>query len=107
METRSGFAAVPSSIAEVRHAARKQAERLGADAAVMDALTLCVSEAVTNVVVHAYRDGREPGRLELATHRPDGFICVYVRDDGVGMTPRPDRPGAGWGDRKSTRPNSS
>jgi serine/threonine-protein kinase RsbW len=57
----------------------------------------CVSEAVTNVVVHAYRDADQPGDVEIAAHKPDGYICIYVRDRGQGMTPRLDSPGLGLG----------
>jgi anti-sigma regulatory factor (Ser/Thr protein kinase) len=39
------------------------------------AIALCVSETVTNVVVHAYREA-EPGALELDSRQPDGYICL-------------------------------
>lgn len=57
---------------------------------------LAVSEAVTNVVHHAYCD-HEPGpmrvRVEVGTHE----IEVIVEDEGSGMKPRPDTPGLGLG----------
>lgn len=58
---------------------------------------LCVSEAVTNAVVHAYRDHPKPDDIELEARRPDGYLCIYVRDSGLGVRPRPDTPGAGFG----------
>lgn len=56
-----------------------------------------MSEAVTNAVVHAYRDRYEPGAVEVEAQRPNGYLCLYVRDQGSGLTPRPDGPGLGLG----------
>jgi anti-sigma regulatory factor (Ser/Thr protein kinase) len=57
---------------------------------------LAVSEACANVVMHAYAGG-EPGDLEIEAE-PDGdLLRVVVRDEGGGLKPRPDSPGAGLG----------
>jgi anti-sigma regulatory factor (Ser/Thr protein kinase) len=58
-------------------------------------VTLAVSEACTNVVVHAYPDGA-PGVLDVEAEVEDD-LCVVVRDEGRGFAPRPDSPGAGLG----------
>jgi anti-sigma regulatory factor (Ser/Thr protein kinase) len=91
------FPAAPQSVADARHAARIAAHSYGFDGAMIDAIALCVSEAVTNAVVHAYRDHPEPGAIEMEARKPDSFICIYVRDDGSGMVPRTDSPGSGFG----------
>jgi anti-sigma regulatory factor (Ser/Thr protein kinase) len=57
---------------------------------------LVVSEAVTNVVLHAYHD-RAPGRIRLEASVEDEVLTVIVIDDGVGMSPRTDSPGLGLG----------
>jgi serine/threonine-protein kinase RsbW/stage II sporulation protein AB (anti-sigma F factor) len=57
---------------------------------------ICVSEAVTNAVQHAYRHAAEPGPVHLQAHINDD-LCISVRDDGAGMTPRTDSPGLGIG----------
>jgi serine/threonine-protein kinase RsbW/stage II sporulation protein AB (anti-sigma F factor) len=59
-------------------------------------VALVVSEAMTNAVVHAYRD-TEPGEIRVIVelHRDD--IELIVEDDGRGLTPRPDSPGLGLG----------
>ncbi len=80
-----------------RRAARDFAAAEGADAATLEAITLCVSEAVSNAVVHGYREGAVPGAVELEARRPNGYLCVYVRDRGSGFAPRPDSPGLGLG----------
>jgi anti-sigma regulatory factor (Ser/Thr protein kinase) len=63
-----------------------------------DGIALAVSEAVTNVVVHAYIDAPEPGEVEVVAKRvADDGIEIHVCDDGRGMIPRRDSPGLGVG----------
>jgi serine/threonine-protein kinase RsbW len=57
---------------------------------------LVVSEAVTNVVLHAYRD-RDPGSVRMQATVAGGLLTVVVADDGIGMAPRSDSPGLGVG----------
>jgi len=60
-------------------------------------LSLAVSEACTNVVVHAYRDHEQPGPMHI-TARLDGDVLeVTVADEGGGVRPRGDSPGVGLG----------
>ena len=60
-------------------------------------VALAVSEALSNVVMHAYVDRREPGSMRLTAQLADRRLLVEVEDDGVGMRPRVDSPGAGMG----------
>ena len=62
------------------------------------ALRLALAEAVSNAVVHAFDPG-SPGevtvRLEID---PNGKTATLtVADDGRGLAPRHDSPGAGFG----------
>lgn len=50
-----------------------------------DDVRLCVSEAVTNVVRHAY--DRRRGRVDIVVKRGDDELTVVVRDTGVGIPP--------------------
>ena len=61
-------------------------------------LAIAVSEAMTNVVVHAY-DPASPGdvRVSVAVNAPEREITVVVADQGLGMKPRADSPGMGLG----------
>lgn len=61
-----------------------------------DGVALAISEAVTNVVMHAYRD-REPGAVCIFASVVEGALVVVISDDGLGMTPRTDSPGIGLG----------
>jgi anti-sigma regulatory factor (Ser/Thr protein kinase) len=85
--------AVPDSVPEARHAAAGLATAAGADE--LD-VKIAVSEAVGNVVVHAYRDGN-PGNFELEGSVEDGRLVLAVTDHGIGMSPHPDSPGLGFG----------
>jgi anti-sigma regulatory factor (Ser/Thr protein kinase) len=59
-------------------------------------VALAVSEAVTNAVLHAYRDGARGDVRVVACAEPDSLVVV-VRDYGCGMRPHPDSPGLGMG----------
>jgi serine/threonine-protein kinase RsbW len=59
-------------------------------------IRLAVTEACTNVVVHAYPDGRE-GPMQIAADVSGADVTIVVRDEGSGIAPRPDSPGLGLG----------
>jgi serine/threonine-protein kinase RsbW len=72
------------------------ARRAGAEDPVLDAIRLAVSEAVSNVIVHGYR-GSPNGAFTVAVEWDADELRVTVRDEGCGMQPRADSPGAGLG----------
>jgi anti-sigma regulatory factor (Ser/Thr protein kinase) len=89
--------AIPDSCPRIRHAVRATLDRTGVDIGAVD---LAVSEAVTNVVVHAYRDRdptAPPGTVRVAVALEATAVRVAVIDRGVGLRPRPDSPGLGFG----------
>jgi serine/threonine-protein kinase RsbW len=89
--------AVPASCPQARHDVTAAVQGLGVDVA---AVELAVSEAVSNAVLHAYRDREEQaedGRIHLCVTVDGDSVCVLVADDGVGMSPRVDSPGLGLG----------
>jgi anti-sigma regulatory factor (Ser/Thr protein kinase) len=60
------------------------------------AIGLAVTEAATNVTLHAYRDD-QPGEVRVVVcAEPERFVVV-VRDWGTGLRPRADSPGLGLG----------
>src|SRR3712207_2625889 len=83
------------NVAVVRHAFGGLGDALDIDDQVLADVKLAVTEACTNVVVHAYPDGEGP--MEIAAAIRDGRLAVAVRDEGRGMLPRPDSPGLGLG----------
>lgn len=77
--------AVPVSVRRARRACAELALRCGA-AARADDIALCVSEAVTNVVRHAYPRPTPAGSVHLSVRLDDdGVLRVVVADDGVGL----------------------
>ena len=59
-------------------------------------MALAVSEAITNAVLHAYREEQAGPMRVVACAEPDRLVVV-VRDYGCGMSPNPDSPGLGLG----------
>ena len=89
--------AVADQVADVRHAVLESARACGIGPAPRDDIALAVSEACTNVVMHAYRDAAAPGPLAVDAYRDDGAFFVVVCDEGTGLSPRTDSPGLGLG----------
>src|SRR5206468_739147 len=58
-------AAVPEAVAALRAMIGEFATRVGLAQSTIDNVKLAVSEAATNVVVHAYRGACEPGPIHL------------------------------------------
>jgi anti-sigma regulatory factor (Ser/Thr protein kinase) len=65
-------------------------------AALRTDIGLSLSEAATNVVLHAYPDARS-GPLYVAAALKGTSLILSVIDSGSGTTARPGRPGAGLG----------
>lgn len=86
--------AVPESAPLARGAVL---EALAGVAVDRDAVGVVVSEAVANAIMHAYRDREEPGRVRVSVGVGDESLELAVDDDGLGMSPRMDSPGAGLG----------
>ena len=87
--------ATPEVIAPLRHGVADFARSAGIHGDQLDDVRLAVSEAVTNVVAHAYRD--EPGEVHVTAQLVDGELWVLVADDGCGLSVPATRPGLGWG----------
>jgi serine/threonine-protein kinase RsbW len=97
VHTAHRFRAHSHAIADARHAAVEFARENDVPDERLDAIALAVSEATTNVVMHAYRDQDDPGTFTLGLDLDDGSLSIEVRDDGLGMSPRRDSPGMGFG----------
>jgi len=96
-QLRRSLPAIPSSVPVLRAAVAEFVHAAGVRAPQIDAVKLAVSEAVTNVVMHAYVDLPEPGEVRVCTSMREGTVYVTVSDDGRGMVPRLDSPGLGVG----------
>jgi anti-sigma regulatory factor (Ser/Thr protein kinase) len=88
-EVRLTMPARPEGVAVVRQALAGMADALDFDAAVLADMKMAVSEACTNVVVHAYEG--DAGTLEVELHAGVDGLTIVVRDHGAGIQPRPAR----------------
>src|SRR4051794_18857327 len=86
--------AEPESVPRARRAVLDALRGIAVD---RDAIGVVVSEAVTNAVVHAYRDRDRPGEVHVSAELHDEGVEIAVADDGLGLRPRPDSPGVGLG----------
>ena len=84
------------NVAVVRHAFGAFADAELLPEPLLEDVRLAVTEACTNVVVHAYPDDVE-GPMEIVARLDAGVLSVTVRDHGPGIVPRTDSPGLGLG----------
>jgi anti-sigma regulatory factor (Ser/Thr protein kinase) len=91
------FRADSQAISGARHAALAFAREHRVPGERLDAIALAVSEAATNVVMHAYRDREDPGTFTLALDLEGPSLLIDVSDDGLGLIARDDSPGLGFG----------
>ncbi|WP_205697444.1 ATP-binding protein [Conexibacter sp. SYSU D00693] len=83
------------NVAVVRHAVGGLGDALDVPDGVLADIKLAVTEACTNVVVHAYPEGDGP--MIVSGALADRRLTLVVADEGQGMVPRPDSPGLGLG----------
>jgi len=91
------YLAVPESVAAARTIAAEFATRAGASQKTVNAVKLAVSEAVTNIVAHAYTDTAQGGLIHLEANLAPGELQVSVSDTGRGLRPRSNGRGLGLG----------
>src|SRR3954466_2808484 len=73
------------NVAVVRHAFGGLGEALDVPDHALADVKLAVTEACTNVVVHAY--GEEEGPMAVSAAVRDGRLTVVVADEGRGIVP--------------------
>ncbi|HEU5476819.1 MAG TPA: ATP-binding protein [Gaiellaceae bacterium] len=71
----------PECIPPLRNVAASYAGEMGLSDAQIYAVKLCVGEAVTNVVEHAYPE-RDPGSVEVSLDQVEDELEVVVADHG-------------------------
>jgi anti-sigma regulatory factor (Ser/Thr protein kinase) len=89
--------ALPEVIGGLRHEIVAFARWLGADDDLCQNLALAVGEGLNNTAIHAYPDGKTGLVHVEAWHDQHGQLLVRIKDEGIGMVPRPDSPGLGLG----------
>src|SRR4051794_10384629 len=85
----------PENVAVARHAIGGFADVVEGPHQTLADGKLAVTEACTNVVVHAYPNGE--GRMGLRASGAATVLRVVIVDHGRGILPRADSPGLGLG----------
>lgn len=88
-EVRLALPALPANVALVRQALAGLTDELSVEPARAADMKIALTEACTNVVVHAYGD--ESGPLEVTMAVEHGRLVLGVRDRGTGLHPLPGR----------------
>lgn len=94
---RWSFEATTQAPGKGRHAIREFALHAQPTEHALGSIAVCVSEAMTNVVMHAYKDMPSPGLIDMEAELDGDSLTVWVRDQGHGLGPRLDSPGLGLG----------
>ena len=90
------YPAIPEAVPLARRALTEVAAAAGAGGERLEEIRLAVSEALTNAVVHAYRDG-DTGRFQVTAAVAAGELWVLISDDGRGLHAWNDSRGLGIG----------
>jgi anti-sigma regulatory factor (Ser/Thr protein kinase) len=91
----ASFPAVAASVPLIRSGVTAAALDAGATPQQIDAARLAVTEAATNVVLHAY--DATAGSIHVSVSVIDDELQIVIADDGFGIRPRTDSPGLGAG----------
>lgn len=89
------YSAVPDSVPLARHELVQFALHAGASEDQAETVRLATSEALTNVVMHAYGDGQ--GQIHVRANLARGELWILIGDDGDGLRAHNDSPGLGVG----------
>jgi anti-sigma regulatory factor (Ser/Thr protein kinase) len=95
LEISERYPAAAASVPLARQALARLASRAGASEEQVEAVRLASSEALTNVVQHAYGGGE--GWIHVASAVTDDELWVLIADDGNGMRTRIRNRGLGFG----------
>jgi anti-sigma regulatory factor (Ser/Thr protein kinase) len=96
LRSENTWPATPEHVREARREVTALARRAGVDEPVLHGVKLAVTEAVSNAVLHGYREGAG-GEITMVAEAEDHRLDVTVRDRGCGMSPHPAGHGAGLG----------
>jgi serine/threonine-protein kinase RsbW len=91
------FGAHARSVREAREVVVALAERAGAAPGRVCDIRLAVSEAATNVVMHAYQEQEHGGHFRLLAVVGGEHLVILIEDDGCGLSCPAQRPGLGMG----------
>jgi serine/threonine-protein kinase RsbW len=77
------YPAVAASVPDARAELAGFAADAGAGPDELEAIRLVTSEALTNIVRHAYPD--RTGQVHVSAQMADGELCIQIADNGCGL----------------------
>jgi|SRR5579862_1845891 len=89
------YPATPSSVPAARQAVVDFAASIGAAGEQLESIKLAASEALSNAVLHAYRDA--DGSVHVGAWSVDGELWLLIADDGCGLRAGGSGKGLGLG----------
>lgn len=89
------YPAIPASVRAARQAITELGDIAGAAREQLEAIRLASSEALSNVVQHAYP--RRPGPIHVTARVAGGELWVLISDDGCGFQAGRETDGLGFG----------
>lgn len=93
---RESFPATPRCAGIIRSQVSAVARESGMGVKGLGDVALAVSEAVSNALIHG-SVGVKDAEVRVSVELSPGEMLVVIGDDGGGIRPRPDSPGAGLG----------
>ncbi len=99
-EVRLSMPARAEGVGVVRQALAGMADALAIDPGILADMKMAVTEACTNVVVHAYTDREDEGAsgtLDVDLLADEAALTVAVRDEGSGLDSPGGKPALGLG----------
>jgi serine/threonine-protein kinase RsbW len=94
-DLQESYPAVPDAVSAARRSLTRFAVQAGASTQQVEDVRLAASEALTNVVRHAYPEAE--GTFQITAAVACGELCVLIADDGCGIRPHRSRGGLGLG----------
>jgi anti-sigma regulatory factor (Ser/Thr protein kinase) len=89
------YPATPDAVPRARRELARLAAEVGVPPEQVEAVRLAASEAITNVVLHAY-DGMT-GEVRVDVDVTPSELSVLIADEGSGLQPRCEKGGLGLG----------
>ncbi|MBV8218225.1 MAG: ATP-binding protein, partial [Solirubrobacterales bacterium] len=86
----------PDEVGRLRRKLAGYVEKMEVPESVVEDVRVALSEALANVVLHAYV-GRAPGPIIVVAWRDGDDLLMRICDEGRGLVPRVDSPGLGVG----------
>lgn len=74
-----------ANLVKIREFVQQSTSALGVTQEIIDDIVLAVDEAVTNIIVHGYKD--QPGIIEIEVRRESDTLFLHLQDQAPSFNP--------------------